>query len=145
MLDTILSVADSLGIDVFQLVMLVIFTIAFGAGTFLMNAWRKTAAHERYSGTLSLLIDVLWAGISAAEGDGIDLTTYELNVEQRAQEGLSYIDPRMLYVIDQGERWMAHQGYTIDADELLVRAEGLFNQLKGLMPGLAVTDEDNTE
>jgi len=145
MLEFILDIAERLNLNVAELGIGLAIIVALIVGMFLLNAWRRSSYAEQYAGTLDLLTDILWAAMAAAEGDTMDLTPYLEEVERRAAEGLPYIDHRMLYVMDMGERWLASQGYTIDAEELLTRAQGLFNLIKGLLPSPVVIIEETVE
>ena len=131
MLDTILDLAARLDINVFELGSLALFTILSFLVSFVLSAFRKTEVFRQYEAYFRLIDDVLYGAILAAQGTAVDLAPFEQRVEERHAEGLVYIDPRMLYVLERAEGWAGTHGFgNIDFEETLTRAEGLYQTIK---------------
>jgi len=130
MLETIVDLAVRLNIDTFELGMLALFVFVFFFSALVLGALRKTEVFRQYESYFRLIDDVLYGAIMAANGEAVNLTPFEQRATVREAEGLVYIDPRMLYVLDCAEVWSKARGVEVDFEETLTRAEGLYQMVK---------------
>jgi len=130
MLETIVELAVRLNIDTFELGMLALFVFMFFISSFVLGAIRKTEVYRQYEVYFRLIDDVIYGAIMAVEGDSVDLTVFTDRAEVRVAKGLVFIDPRMLYVMDRAEAWSKGRGVELDFEQILTRAEGLFQTIK---------------
>ena len=131
MFETIVDLAARLEINVFELGSLLLFTILSFLVSLVLSAFRNTEVFRQYESYFRLIDDVLYGAILAVEGTAVDLAPFEARVEERSNEGLVYIDPRMLYVLERVGGWSEAHGFgDIDFEETLTRAEGLYQTIK---------------
>lgn len=121
------------GMTTFELVATVLGVVMLILVSLVATAFRSSEIYVQNKRKLDLLGDFLLdqvVAIEAREAD-IDLTPYEQRVDERAEQGLEYIDPRMLYLLDKADDYVsARSGLTISFDELLAKSERIFQLYK---------------
>lgn len=91
---------------------------------------------------LSMLADSLVDAIMYAAWGKVSFDEYTDKAADYEQEHGRYIDPRMWYVLDKAEAWLATYGFELEFDDLLARAEALYQNLKleGRLPDNELDD-----
>jgi hypothetical protein len=70
-----------------------------------------------------------------AEGQDINLAPYEKLALEREENGLSYIDPRMLMVLDKADDYVSGRvGFDVSFEHLYAKAETLYFHYKKSVP-----------
>lgn len=91
---------------------------------------------------LGMLANSITNAIMYAAWGQIDFSEYSDKAADYEQEHGRYIDPRMWYVLDKAEAWLETYGFEIEFDDLLSRAEALYQDLK-LEGRLPLRSEDD--
>lgn len=125
------ALANSLGSDAMAVFVTAAFVVALTAVWQVAQAFRQSEFYKQHEALWNLIdgriADLIWL---IEKGD-VDLTQYEDRAKQREEEGLSYVDPRMLYLLDQAEAWVKEKfSVEVDFEELLARAEHIFDEVK---------------
>ncbi len=124
------SLSASLGGDALALLVVFAFVAVMAALYLGLSAFRKTEFYKQHKTVLDLVDGRITDLIFLLEFGEVDLTEYELKADERAEADLPYIDPRMLYLLDQAQKWVKDKlGVELDVDELLARAEHIFNEV----------------
>lgn len=124
------SLTGSLGGDAMALLVTVAFVAVMAALYLGVAAFRKTEFYKQHKTVLDLVDGRITDLIFLLEFGDVDLTAYDDKADERQKAGLEYVDPRMLYLLDQVQAWVKDRlGVTLDTDELLARAEHIFNEV----------------
>lgn len=125
------QLAGNLGGDLMAVLIVTAFVVALTAIWLVVGAIRRTEFFKQYQSVWELVDDRIADLVWLIEVGDVDLTEYERKAEQREQEGLSHVDPRMLYLLDKAEEWVnATLNIELDFDVLLARAEHIFDEIK---------------
>lgn len=117
--------------DIASLVVVILLIVVGVAATFALNAIRNSDFYQTNKQKLDLLAEYAVNWIFLAEFGEVDLTEYNAKAVARVDEGLPYVDPRMLFVIDKlGEQASNKLGLKLNALELLALAERRYQELK---------------
>jgi hypothetical protein len=99
--------------------------------TMLVTAIRRTEFFKQNEYMWALIDDHIADLIFMVALGKVDLEPYEERARERQEAGLSEIDPRMLYLLDQIEGWIKARFYiTIDLEMLHARAERILDLVK---------------
>lgn len=93
-----------------------------------LSAIRDNEVVKKNQKLFDMLDDMMWRSIVIINGGDKELEAYEDMAEQREEEGLEFIDPRMLFVLEQGEKFMQSRGFHVDLEELYIRAQALYRE-----------------
>lgn len=97
----------------------------------LVTAIRRTEFFKQNEFMWNMIDDHVADLIFMVALGNVDLAPYEQRAQERAAEGLSEIDPRMLYLLDQIDGWVkARFGVVIDLEVLHARAERILDLIK---------------
>lgn len=124
------SLALTLGGDAMALLITVSFVAVLTALYLGVSAFRKTEFYKQHKTVLELVDGRITDLIFLLEFGDVDLTEYEKRADERAANGLEAVDPRMLYLLDKVQEWVKVKlGVELDVEELLARAEHIFNEV----------------
>lgn len=125
------SLVASLGGEALSLLFVVGFAVALLALWTGVSAFRQTELYKQHAALWGLIDDKIADLIWLIEFGDVDLKAYELRAEQREAAGETYIDPRMLYLIDRAQAYVKERfGIDVDLEDLLARAEHIFDEVK---------------
>lgn len=126
-----ISLSSSLGGEALALAFIVGFVIFGLVAFYVTRAITKTKFYERW-GDLWLLVDDQIADlIFLIEFGDVNLDEYTRRAQERLDNGESWIDPRMLYVLDRVQQLVKEQLHVeLDLEQLLARAERLLDEIK---------------
>jgi hypothetical protein len=125
------SLVSSLGGEALSVLFVAGFTAAMVMLWLGVSAFRKTEFYKQHAALWNLIDDKIADLIWLIEFGDVDLTDYEHNADVREQEGKTYIDPRMLYLLDKAEKYIQEQyNVTVNLEDLLGRAEHIFDEIK---------------
>src|SRR5690606_39047416 len=117
------GLAGSLGSDAMAVLVVAAFATAITSVWLVVNAFRKTEFYKQHQTLWALVDDRIADLIWLIEVGDVDLTEYNKRADEREAKGESFIDPRMLYLLDQAQAWVqAKLGVELDFEELLARA-----------------------
>jgi hypothetical protein len=117
----------------FELVVLFGLVILLGVGTSLAIAFRDNEQLVKRERELKLLGGFLLDLVVSIESreSVLDLEPYNKRAEERVEDGLEHIDPRMLYLMDKADDYVSSRsGFNVSFDELLAKAEHIFQLYK---------------
>lgn len=124
------NLANSLGGEALSIIFMVGFVAALTALYFGVSAFRKTEFYKQNKTILELVDGRITDLIFLLEFGDVDLTEYKQREAQREMDGLEFIDARMLYLLDRVGAWVKDRlGVELDMEELLARAEHIFNEV----------------
>lgn len=129
MLNLFLEIANNLQMEVFELGVLIVFVLSLLLVAWFVRAARQSEIYRRFETQLSMLDNFLLIAITSVPGLNYDHDYYDAKADADEEETGVYIDPRMLYVLDQAEHWAKARGIQVELDELLVRAEGIYQNI----------------
>ena len=117
--------------DIASLVVTILIVVVGVVAAFALAAFRNSELYRTNADKLDLLAEYAANWIFLAQFGEIDLTEWEAKSVARVDEGLPYVDPRMLFVIDQlGKQANEKLGLHLNALELLAIAERKYQELK---------------
>lgn len=136
MVEFVQFVRDAFGVSAFELVvvgLLVIGLVVLGLAARQFGLVEAVTHRER---ELRLLGEFLLENaVLIAEGQDIDLSTYETRAAERAEAGLQYIDPRMLMLLDKADDYVSERtGFDVSFDALYAKAETVYQRYKASQP-----------
>ena len=127
-METIVEIAQALHSSVFELGVLVVTFLLIVLATGIVLSVRQTETYKRFAPFLDLLDEVIAGAIANAAG--AELGRFEHMATVREEQGLPFIDPRMLYVINKVELWVEKNGFPIDLVDIHDRAQHIFDLMK---------------
>lgn len=125
------SLSHSLGGDALALAFTVGLSVALVSVWLALSAFRKTEFYKQHQALWDLvdgrIADLVWL----IEVGDVDLSEYKKKADEREAAGLEFVDPRMLYLLDKAQSWVKEKfGVELDFEELLARAEHIFDEVK---------------
>lgn len=125
-------VRDAFGMSAFELAIVGIFFVLLVIVGIAAQRFGLTELVAHRQRELQLLSDYLLSTVVLiAEGSDIDLSVYEERASQRQEDGLSYIDPRMLMLLDRADDYISGRvGFNVSFDELYARAERIYQEYR---------------
>lgn len=118
------------GGDVGSLIVVIVLVVVGFAATRALTAFRNSDLYKANKDKLDLLAEYAANWIFLAEFGTVDLTEWEAKAAERVAQGLPYVDPRMLFVIDQlGKQANEKLGLNLNLLELLAIAERKYQEL----------------
>ncbi len=120
-------------LTVFELVVSILGVIVVFLVAQAVAAFKRSELYVQNERSVKLLEGFLLDNIVNIEARGadIDLTTYNQRADERAEQGLEYIDPRMLYLLDKADNYVSRiSGFYISFDELLAKSERILQNYK---------------
>lgn len=125
------SLAVSLGGDAVALLVTVGFAVALFAVWQVQAAFVKTEFYKQHKVLWELVDDKIASLIFLIENGDVDLTEFEQRAKEREEAGLSYVDPRMLFLIDKVQDAVnSALGVNLNFEDLLARGEHIFDEIK---------------
>lgn len=125
------QLAHSLGSEVMAILVVAGMVTVIVGVWLLVGALRKSEFFKQHQAMWELVDDRIADLIWLIEFGDVDLADYQRRAEEREAEGLSTIDPRMLYLLDKAGEWVETRlGVKLDMEELLARAEHIFDEVK---------------
>ena len=128
------SILDSFKPEIIQVFVIAVFFIALVLIGLLLNALRRTqwfVANEK--AVLAVGQKALELLIHTEYGTEYESVAHEYDekAHQRSVNGLFFVDPRMLFVIDKLELWANTRfGISLEFDDLLQIAEAKYQEVK---------------
>lgn len=129
--DLFAGLSANLGSDAAAILVTTILAVLMTGFWLAVQAFRKTEFYKQHRAMWELIdnriADLIWL----VEFGDVNLDEYAVRVDAREAAGLSYVDPRMLYLLDQAQAYIKTTfGVTIDIEVLLARAEHIFDEVK---------------
>lgn len=125
------SLVASLGGEALALVFVAVTVVGMFVLWRIQQAVVRTEWYKKNQLKVDLLDDVIVNFIFLASFGNVDLAPWQEKADKRVDEGLTYVDPRMLYVIDQAETYANSKFHlNLEFDDLLARAERIFQEYK---------------
>ncbi len=125
------SLSGQLGGDGLTLLIVAILAIVLTIGWRIHSAIVQTEFYKKNKALWELVDDKVADTIFLIAVGDVDLTVFEQRVVERANLGLSYVDPRMLYLIDKVQQQVKDRfGVSLNFEELLGRAERIYDEVK---------------
>ena len=125
-----------LGLDLFEFIVSVMSLVIVLVAVFSVRIFRLREKYDRYEKQIKIVLDYapdLFLRLAFPEVDdevlALELEKYEEIANQRVADGLSWVDPRMLYAIDRLELALP-EGWQVDFNVVLDRAETLYQKMK---------------
>ncbi len=125
------GLSANLGGDAATILIVTILAVLLTGFWLAVSAFRQTEFYKQHQAMWELIdgriADLIWL----VEFGDVNLDEYNVRADEREAAGLSYVDPRMLYLLDQAQAWVkATFGVTVDIEVLLARAEHIFDEVK---------------
>lgn len=130
-MDFLLWLAEYFKMSLFEMGALVAITSGIVIGSWAMIQIGKRNFTDREIMLMAMLEDFILSTVVKVINQDVDLAPYEEKADARAKEGLTYLDPRMLFVLDQADDWVSKRsGFNVDFEELAARAERIYQEYK---------------
>lgn len=125
------SLVASLGGEATALVFVALLVFGMWVLWRIQQAVVRSEFYKKNQLKIDLLDDVIVNFIFLAAFGNVDLTPWQVKADKRVEDGLEYIDPRMLYVVDKAEEFANSKFHlNLEFDDLLARAERIFQEYK---------------
>lgn len=96
----------------------------------LVSAIRSNENLSEYVKVMGMLDDTIADTIIYVAFGDVDLSAYEVKAREWEDKNGRWIDPRMWFVLDKAEIYAKDNGLEIEFDDLLVRAESIYQTLR---------------
>ncbi len=125
------SLSNAVGGDALALMLVVVFVFGLFLAGLVGKALLGSEFYRKNKALWELVDDRLVDMIFLVEFGDVDLAPWQEAADARVTAGLSYVDPRMLYVIDHVQT-VFNDRFNVNLDflDLLARAEHIYDEVR---------------
>lgn len=125
------SLSNAVGGDALAILLLTVVVFGLFVGTLVSRAILASEAYKKNKTVLDLLAQSIADFVFLAEFGNVDLAPWQAKADEREAAGEVYVDPRMLFVLDNVQRQFNEKyGLEFDFLDLLAKAERIYDEVR---------------